>query len=53
MGEGNAGLARVSLELMGVCQWFLLCEREAELLVPHSILGAVPACSRCAERSKQ
>lgn len=29
------------------CQWFALCTNPATDLVPHPILGSVPACERC------
>jgi hypothetical protein len=30
------------------CEWFARCELEATTLVPHPVLGDVPACDRCA-----
>lgn len=30
-----------------LCEWFARCENQAELLVPHPILGQVPSCRRC------
>ena len=33
------------------CGWFLGCKDEATVLVPHSLLGDVPACNRCAKRA--
>jgi hypothetical protein len=36
-----------------VCQWFALCTNPATVIVPHPILGDVPACIRCAELSGQ
>lgn len=33
------------------CRWFLLCQRDAVTTAPHPILGDVPICARCAERS--
>ena len=33
------------------CQWFLKCENEATILVPHSVLKEVPSCDKCAEQS--
>jgi hypothetical protein len=32
------------------CEWFALCDRAADGLRRHPILGAVPICDRCAER---
>lgn len=31
------------------CEWFLLCENAATHDEPHSILGSVPCCDRCAK----
>lgn len=33
------------------CQWFALCVNDATQLVPHPILGDVPACDRCADKA--
>ena len=30
------------------CNWFLKCTNEATVLIPHPLLGDVPACDRCA-----
>lgn len=30
------------------CHWFPKCTNEATILVPHSLLGDVPTCDRCA-----
>ena len=30
------------------CEWFALCDRVADGLRAHPILGAVPVCERCA-----
>jgi hypothetical protein len=30
------------------CRWFAKCEDEATTEIPHSVLGLVPACARCA-----
>lgn len=40
-------------ELSGpaACEWFALCDRAAVILVGHPVLGWVPCCQRCAERS--
>lgn len=35
---------------MTMCQYFALCENEAEGTVENPVLGAVPACQRCADR---
>ena len=34
--------------MMGICEWFAACGRPAVVLVPHPVLGQVPACQRCA-----
>jgi len=31
-----------------ICEWFLLCKREATQTRPHPVLGAVPVCDQCA-----
>lgn len=31
-----------------VCQWFLLCDNDADGVVEHPVLGDVPTCRRCA-----
>ncbi len=33
--------------LVGLCEWFLLCEHPATTTRQHPILGAVPICDRC------
>lgn len=33
-----------------LCEWFALCDREADHLVRHPILGDVPTCERCVEK---
>jgi hypothetical protein len=33
-----------------VCEWFALCDRPADWLIPHPILGQVPTCQRCADK---
>lgn len=33
-----------------ICEWFALCENEADGVVAHPILGLVPTCRRCATR---
>jgi len=35
---------------MSRCEWFALCDHEADGTVSHPILGAVPTCQRCADR---
>lgn len=32
------------------CRVFLLCTNAASTTLPHPILGAVPACKRCADK---
>lgn len=31
-----------------ICEWFALCDRPADGVVSHPILGDVPCCARCA-----
>lgn len=45
----HADAARAA-EAPQLCQWFALCDHEAEWLVPHPILGLVPTCDRCLGR---
>ena len=33
-----------------MCEWFAACDNPAGGTVPHSILGPVPVCPRCAAR---
>lgn len=35
------------------CMVFALCDRPATTTTPHSILGDVPACQRCADRMQE
>ena len=52
-GSHLAG-SRYALALRGpapMCGWFALCDREATVVLSHSVLLTVPACQRCAERS--
>jgi hypothetical protein len=35
-------------EAIQMCEWFLLCDRDAAGTVTHPILGEVPVCERCA-----
>lgn len=35
---------------MNGCRWFARCDRLADGVVRHPILGDVPTCSRCAEK---
>lgn len=35
---------------MTFCQWFAHCENEATTTKSHPVLGAVPACDRCAAK---
>jgi hypothetical protein len=35
------------------CMVFLKCDRLAVTTIPHPILGDVPACRRCADRSSR
>ena len=37
----------VTLTASGLCEWFALCRNPATTVRPHSLLGAVPICSRC------
>lgn len=53
--DGGPGARPLELpELAGIealvrrCEWFALCENEASHYEPHSILGSVPCCDRCA-----
>lgn len=32
------------------CAWFALCENVAVKTEPHSVLGDVPICQRCADK---
>jgi hypothetical protein len=32
------------------CSWFLRCDNPATATEPHSVLGAVPICQRCADK---
>lgn len=32
---------------MGVCEWFLMCVREASGTMSHPVLGEVPICDVC------
>lgn len=32
------------------CEWYLMCTNKASVMLRHPILGAVPACARCAEK---
>lgn len=34
------------------CGWFVTCENLATHLEPHTVLGEVPCCDRCAEIGK-
>ena len=31
----------------GLCEWFLLCDRDATDFRSHPILGDVPICAEC------
>lgn len=33
-----------------MCQWFALCDKPADGVVKHPILGDVPTCQRCADK---
>lgn len=33
-----------------LCEWFAMCDRPAEYIVAHPVLGGVPACGRCLEQ---
>ena len=33
-----------------LCEWFALCDRPADGVVSHPILGWVPTCQRCAAK---
>jgi len=33
-----------------LCEWFALCDRPADGVVSHPILGWVPTCQRCADK---
>jgi hypothetical protein len=35
------------------CEWFALCERPATVLLPHPILGEVPACTVCQTQQEE
>jgi hypothetical protein len=34
-------------ERIQLCQWFALCDHEANGTMPHPVLGEVPICDRC------
>jgi hypothetical protein len=34
-----------------LCEWFALCANAATTTRPHPILGAIPICSRCNEKT--
>lgn len=36
-----------------MCEYFALCDRAADGVVDHPILGSVPTCTRCATRMEQ
>lgn len=33
-----------------MCEWYALCDRPADGIVKHPILGDVPCCQRCADK---
>lgn len=33
-----------------ICQWFAMCDQEADRLIIFPILGDIPTCARCAEK---
>ena len=33
-----------------ICEWFLMCENQANGVVGHAVLGLVPTCRRCADK---
>ena len=35
-----------------VCEWYALCQNDADGTTPHPILGQVPICQRCAAKHK-
>lgn len=35
------------------CQWFMLCTNEATETMDHPILGKVPICHRCKEKTEK
>jgi hypothetical protein len=37
------------IQAPALCAWYLKCENPATRLVPHPVLGNVPACERCAK----
>ena len=42
--DENVGM--YGLHALG-CEWFARCGQDATSLLPHPILGYVPACDRC------
>ena len=32
------------------CEWFAGCDRPADVVVDHPILGGIPSCQRCQDR---
>lgn len=40
-----------ALSAAAACEWFARCDRQAVILVSHPVLGWVPCCQRCADRS--
>lgn len=33
-----------------MCEWFAMCDHDADGLRTHPVLGHVPICARCADR---
>lgn len=33
-----------------ICEWFAMCDHEADRLIVHPILDDVPCCERCATK---
>ena len=47
-GQGNRYPLQTMHDNPQRCEWFALCENQATHDEPHSSLGSVPCCDRCA-----
>jgi hypothetical protein len=39
------------IDVTVTCRWFALCDHDATGVIPHPVLGPVPACQRCAAKT--